>query len=46
MIDVFTKQIEELESNKVLINENNKRIQSKINELEDQISELSKNLQS
>lgn len=46
MIDVFTKHIEELESSKVLINENNKRIQSKINELEEQISELSKNLQS
>jgi hypothetical protein len=46
MIDVFTKHIEELESSKIIIDENNKRIQSKINQLEEQISELSKNLKS
>ncbi len=46
MIDIFTKKIEELESNKVLINEINARIQQKINQLEEQISELSKNLKS
>lgn len=46
MMDIFTKKIQELESNKVLIDENNKRIQSKINQLEEQISELSKNLKS